>query len=120
MAVSFLSLAFTKTFQPVRVSRRDRDRLAIDVVMLGPEVAVLRRQVLRPALRRADRALLAGLSLLLERRRRGRFLGQRETPPRWHRDPTRRKGILAHRPGRPSILSGTGAIIVGLAREIPT
>ena len=88
--------------------------------MLRHEGAVLRRQVDRPALRPPDRALLAGLSGLLERRRRGRFFVQPETLLRWHRDLVRRKWIYAHRPGRPSIPAGTVAIILRLARENPT
>ena len=50
---------------------RDRDELAVEVVMLRHEVAVLRRQVVRPALGPQDRALLAGLSRLLSRREGG-------------------------------------------------
>jgi hypothetical protein len=69
MALSFLYLAFTRILQLVRLSRRDGDELAIEVVMLRHEVAVLRRQVVRPALRPSDRALLAGLGRLLGRRR---------------------------------------------------
>ena len=88
--------------------------------MLRHEGAVLRRQVDRPALRPPDRALLAGLSGLLERRRRGRFFVQPETLIRWHRDLVRRKWIHAPRPGRPSIPAGTVAIILRLARENPT
>jgi transposase len=88
--------------------------------MLRHEVAVLRRQVDRPALRPPDRALLAGLSRLLDRRRRTRFFVQPETLLRWHRDLVRRKWIYAHRPGRPSIPAGIVAIILRLARENPT
>jgi hypothetical protein len=76
MALSFLCLAFIKILQLVRLSRRDGDELAIEVVMLRHEVAVLRRQVVRPALRPSDRALLAGLGRLLGRRRRRRFFVQ--------------------------------------------
>jgi hypothetical protein len=43
----------------------DRDELAIEVVVLRHELAILRRQVDRPALRPADRAILAGLSRLV-------------------------------------------------------
>jgi putative transposase len=88
--------------------------------MLRHEVAVLRRQVDRPALRPPDRALLAGLSLRLDKRRRMRFFVQPETLLRWHRDLVRRKWIYANRPGRPSIPAGTVAIILRLARENPT
>jgi putative transposase len=72
-------------------ARRDKTDLAIEVVMLRHEVAVLRRQVSRPALQPADRALLSGLSRLLSRRKRNCFFVQPETLLRWHRDLVRRK-----------------------------
>src|ERR1035437_2919527 len=117
MAMSFFYLAFTRILQLLRLTRRDRDDLAIELVMLRHEVAVLRRQVVRPALRPSDRALLAGLGRLLDRRRRGRFFVQPETLLRWHRDLVRRKWTQPHRPGRPSIPAGTVAIICRLAHE---
>ena len=103
MALSFLYLAFVRILQLMLLSRRGSDELAVEVVMLRHEVAVLRRQVVRPALRPPDRALLAGLSRLLGRRSLGRFFVQPETLLRWHRDLVRRKWNYAHRQGRPSI-----------------
>jgi len=120
MALSFLYLAFTRILQLVRLSWRNGDELAIEVVMLRHEVAVLRRQVVRPALEPQDRALFAGLSRLMDRRRRGRFFVQPETLLRWHRDLVRRKWTYPHRPGRPSIPAGKVAIILRLARENST
>jgi putative transposase len=120
MALSFLYLAFTRILQLSRLNRRASGDLAIEVVMLRHEVAVLRRQVVRPALRPSDRALLAGLGRLLDRRRRGRFFVQPETLLRWHRDLVRRKWTQPHCPGRPSIPAGTVSIILRLARENPT
>ncbi len=88
--------------------------------MLRHEVAVLRRQVARPALRPVDRAVLAGLSRLLSPARRGRFLVQPETLLRWHRDLVRRKWTCSHRRlGRPSIPVGTVSVILRLAKENP-
>jgi len=120
MALSFLYLAFTRILQLVRLGRRDGDELAIEIVMLRHEVAVLRRQVVRPALRPSDRALLAGLGRLLGRQRRGRFFVQPETVLRWHRHLVRRKWTQPHRPGRHSMPAGTVSIILRLARENPT
>jgi putative transposase len=119
MALSFLYLAFVRILQLVLLGRRDSDELAVEVVMLRHEVAVLPRQMLRPALRPPDRALLAGLSRLLDCRRQGRFFVQPETLLRWHRDLVRRKWTYAHRPGRPSIPAGTVSIVLRLARENP-
>ncbi len=48
MALSFLYLAFVRIVQLLHLSRHDSDELAVEVVMLRHEVAVLRRQVVRP------------------------------------------------------------------------
>jgi putative transposase len=120
MALSFLYVAFVRVLELLRLSRDDSEELAVEVVMLRHEVAVLRRQVVRPALRPSDRALLAGLSRHLGRWRLGRFFVQPETLLRWHRDLVQRKCNYAHHPGRPSIPAGTVAIILQLARENPT
>ena len=120
MALSFLYIAFVRTLELLRLGRRDNGELAVEVVMLRHEVAVLRRQVARPALVPCDRALLAGLSRLLSRSRRGRFFIQPETLLCWHRDLVRRRWTYPHRPGRPSIPTGIVGIVLQLARENPT
>lgn len=65
MALRLLHLVFLRVTQLIRLLRLDGDGLAIEVVMFRHEVAVLRRQVSRPALQPAERALLAGLVCLL-------------------------------------------------------
>ena len=120
MSLSFLYLAFVRILQLVQVARRESGELAVEVVMLRHEVAVLRRQVARPALRPSDRALLAGLSRLLSRARRGRFFVQPETLLRWHRDLVRRHWTYPHGSGRPSVPAGTDHIVLRLARENST
>ncbi|MHB8329216.1 MAG: integrase [Acidimicrobiales bacterium] len=122
MALSFLYVALIRMVQLVRPSCRAQDDLAIEVVMLRHEVAVLRRQVDRPALQAADRALLAGLSRLLSRTRRGRFFFvQPATLLAWHRDLVGRRWPYPHRrSGRPAVATGTVALVVRLARENPT
>jgi putative transposase len=105
MALSFLYLAFVRILQLLRLLRRDRNELAIEVVILRHEVAVPRRQVARPALRPSDRALFAGLSRLLGRRQR--FFVHPDTLLRWHRDLVRRRWTYPHRSGRPSVPKGT-------------
>ena len=116
----YLYLAFVRVLQLFRLVRHDNEELAVEVVMLRHESAVLRRQVARPALRPTDRALFAGLSRLLDRRRPGRFFVRPDTLLRWHGDLVRRRWSEPHRPGRQTIPAGTVAIILRLARENPT
>jgi len=120
MALSFVYLAFVRVLELLRLQRCDAADLAIEVIVLRHEVAILGRQVTRPALRPADRALLAALSRLLSRAKRSRFFVQPETLLRWHRDLVRRRWTYPHRPGRPSIPVGTARLVVRLARENPT
>jgi putative transposase len=120
MALSFLYLAFVRTLQFLRLVLGDGDELAIEVVMLRHEAAVLHRQVARPALRPSDCALLAGLSRLLSRWLLGRFFVQPETLLRWRWDLVRRRWTYPHRSGRPGIPSGTVEIALRLASENPT
>ena len=121
MALSFVYIAFVRLLQLFHLSRRPDEELAVEIVMLRHEVAVLRRQVARPALRPSDRAVLAGLSRLLSAPRRGRFFVRPETLMRWHRDLVRRHWTYARRqPGRPSVPAGTVSVILRLARENPT
>jgi len=120
MALSFFYLAFLRLIQLFRLRFSENSELAVEIVMLRHEVVVLRRQVAHPALRPPDRALLAGLSRLLDRRRLGRFFVQPETLLRWHRDLVRRRWTYPHRSGRPSVPAGTVGIVLQLARENPT
>jgi hypothetical protein len=120
MTLSFCYLAFVRLVQLLRLLNSENGELAVEVVLLRHEVAVLRRQVAHPALRPSDRALLAGLSRLLGRRRLGTLFVQPETLLRSHRDLVRRRWTYPRRPGWPSVRAGTVDIILRLARENPT
>jgi len=106
--------------QILRLQRTDASDLAIEVVMLRQEVAVLRRQVARPALQPPDRALLAGLSRLISRTRLTRFFVQPDTLLRWHSELVRRKWTYSKPSGRPRIPAGTVQVVIRLTRENPT
>jgi len=120
VTLSFLYRAFCRVLQLIRlVGPRDTD-LAIEVVILRHEVAVLRRQVHRPALEPADRALLAGLARLLTRQRLGHLFVQPSTLLRWHRDLVAKRWTYPHgRPGRPALSNGTTALVLRLAKDNP-
>ncbi len=120
MALSFLYRAFCRVLQLIRLTCRADTDLAIEVVMLRHEVTVLRRQVNRPALEPADRALLAGLARLLHHRHLEEFFVRPVTLLRWHRDLVARRWTHPHRcPGRPSVPSGTVSLVRKLAKENP-
>jgi len=120
MALSFLYLAFVRILQLLRLSQRDSSDLAIEVVVLRHEVAVLRRQVARPDLRPPDRALLSALSRLIPRTKLHRFFVKPDTLLRWHRELVRRRWTYSKPSGRPSIPAGTVQVVVRLAKENPT
>ncbi|MDA8356850.1 MAG: integrase core domain-containing protein [Actinomycetota bacterium] len=88
--------------------------------MLRHEVAVLRRQVQRPALEPADRAVLAGLARLLTRQRLGHLFVQPATLLGWHRDLLSKHWTYPHaRPGRSAIPKGTTAVVLRFAKGNP-
>ena len=122
MALSFLYVAFVRLLLLLRLRRSERGELAVEVVILRHELAVLRRQVERPALRPADRAVLAGLSRLVPKACRGRFFVQPETMLGWHRDLVRCRWTYPQQglTGRPALTAGTAQLVLRLAKENPT
>ena len=89
-------------------------------LLMRHEVAVLRRQVARPRVDWADRALLDGLARLLSRPSWNRLFVRPETLLRWHRDLVRRRWCYPHRRGRPSTSSELRTLVLRLSRENPT
>src|SRR5512132_4678007 len=79
------------------------------------EVAVLRRQVVRPRLDWADRAVLAGLARLLPRPSWNRVFVRPETLLRWHQDLVRRRWSYPHRRGRPGVALELRDLVLRLA-----
>ena len=120
MVFSFVYLAFRALLGGLVRSRRGLDLKGIELLVLRHEVDVLRRQVVRPKLGPADRALLAVAVTHLPRRLRGARLVTPRTLLRWHRALVRgRWRRLPGRRGRPPLPAEVCELVLRLARENP-
>jgi hypothetical protein len=94
--------------------------LEVENMVLRHQLAVLRRSVKRPPLRRRDRVLFAAASRLLPRDRWGVFLVSPKTLVRWHGELVRRKWSYRHRrEGRPPLDPEVRELVLRLGRENP-
>ena len=93
----------------------------VEILLLRHQLTVLQRQVGRPRLTWADRAVSAALALRLPPARRAGMLVTPGTLLRWHRRLVARRWTTSagRRPGRPSIPAGVRALVKRLARENP-
>ena len=120
MLLSFIYLAFTAILRLLVAGKRDSLAREVELLALRHELAVLRRQVGRPRLRRADRAFLAALARLLPGERRRRLAVTPQTLLRWHRELVRRKWAQPARGrGRPPLEQHVRQLVLRLARENP-
>ncbi len=109
----------------LRLSRREEAWKTAEILILRHLLSVLqRRQLRRPKLNWADRALLATLlSVIPKARRHGlRLLVTPDTILRWHRDIVRRRWATRStrgKTGRPATRRNIKALILRLARENP-
>jgi putative transposase len=119
MALSFLYVALRGLVGAACGRCRSENAKDIEIAVLRHQVAILRRQVKRPAFGPSDRAVVALLSRLLPRRSWALFLVTPDTVLRWHRDLVRRKWTHERRCGRPPLAEDIVALIVRLAEENP-
>jgi hypothetical protein len=73
----------------------------LEILVLRHQLTVLRRQLLRPKLEPADRALLAAISRVLPKSHWSCFFVQPETLLRWHRRLVAGRVDLSAWPDRP-------------------
>jgi transposase InsO family protein len=120
MVLSFLYLAFRALLGALVRSRRGLDLKDIELIVMRHELDVLRRQVARPKLRPADRALLAAAAVQLPRPLRDARLVTPRTLLRWHRALVRRKWRQpCGRRGRPPLTLEVQELVLRLACENP-
>jgi putative transposase len=120
MAFSFLYLAVRALLGALVRSRRGLDVKDIELLVLRHELAILRRQVVRPKLGMADRALLAAAAVHLPRPQRAILFVSPRTLLRWHRALVRRKWRQpSGRVGRPALSPEIRELVLRFAREDP-
>ncbi len=113
-------LAVCRSFQLLALLARGEAAKDLEILVLRHQLTVLRRQIPRPKLELADRALLAPVSRVLPRSRWSCFFVRPETLLRWHRRLIAGAWTYPHRQtGRPPLDQDVQQLIIRLARENP-
>jgi putative transposase len=120
MTLRLLYLLFCQVLRWLALLARSSGAKDAELLVLRHEVAVLRRQVARPRIDWADRAVLAGLARLLPRPAWHGLIVRPTTLLRWHQDLVRRHWTYRHRRGRPSVAAEVRALVLRLAKENST
>jgi putative transposase len=120
IALSFLYWSLRRLLELVVLRFRSERKKDIEILLLRHQLRVLERQVARPQLTQADRALLSAFSRVLPSRARGSFFVKPATLLRWHRELVARRWTYPHRrPGRPATPAELRELVLQLARENP-
>jgi putative transposase len=119
MVLAFAYWSLRRLLELVMLRFRSEREKEIEILLLRHQLRVLERQVARPALTPADRALLAAFSRVLARQawRRSAFVTP-ATLLRWHRELVARRWTYPYRrPRRPSTAADVRELVVRLAQE---
>ncbi|MEV0820019.1 helix-turn-helix domain-containing protein [Nonomuraea rubra] len=119
MSVRLLYLTVIRVFGWLVLLGRGQVSKDVEIMVLRHEVAVLKRQVVRPKPDWADRALLAALARFLPTVLRAHRLVTPGTLLAWHRRLIKRSWTFPHRPGRPGTTKEVRELVLRLARENP-
>jgi putative transposase len=119
MVFSFLYLPVRALLGALVRSRRGLSVKDVELLVLRHELEILRRQVARPKLAIADRALLAAAACHLPRASRGLLLVTPRTVLRWHQAMVRRKWRQPLGRVGPPLSAEIREVALRLARENP-
>jgi transposase len=122
MVLSFAYWSLRRLLELVVLRCRSEREKEIEILLLRHQLRVLERQVARPRLTPADRALLAAFSRVLSRQAwRRSVLVTPATLLRWHRELAARRWTYERRgPGRPRTPAEVRELVVRLARDNPS
>jgi transposase len=122
VAVRLLYLIFRQVLAWLGLLARSAQSKNAEILVLRHEIAVLRRQVSRPRLSWADRAVLAGLTGLLSRGCRLHRIVTPATILRWHRDLVKQRWThpRRHRCGGRRTAPELRRLVLRLAAENPS
>jgi putative transposase len=112
-------LLMVRLFDWLALLARSNTSKDAEILMLRHEVAVLRRQVARPAPDWADRAVIATLARLLPRPLRLYGIVTPGTLLAWHRRLVKNKWAYPNTTGRPAIPDEIRELVQQLARQNP-
>jgi putative transposase len=121
VVLSFVYWSLRRLLELMVLRRRSEREKEIEILLLRHQLRVLERQVARPALTPADRALLAAFSRVLPRQAWKRsFFVTPATVLRWHRELVARHWTYPRRRGgRPPTPAEVRVLVVRMARENP-